>query len=319
MIKNWLKDEYINEFRDYENSISNPFTILDNDERLEYLTKVLAPDEQLELISHTEIINVLTEMRSRQENGKSLWQRFQYKTGSKSRNLSVPCPQLKSFFMNYLCSFINKREAHSCCHGAEKVWSPKKSLESHLPIKRALSFDLSSAFENTTLNYVFGFFFDAIDGNSPYETRRDVAGFLARISTVRYEHERALPQGSTHSNHLFNRILYPLDSMIHNQAQVRGMKYSRWVDDFTISSAGSEDAAAFLGSIELVMQYFPISPTKSFFQVNDSTNEHSRVYLLGHIIHGAEITKNSKEKRDMYKVNPLDLDELFLNKRYGWC
>jgi len=331
MICDWIQGEYDEFFLDHTSNIENPFNLLDSEERVEGMLKIFSQDSQepLTLLSLEEgsLIGLLREARSLNENKKSLWRRFKYNTGGKIRNLSVPGPVLKSFFEKYFNDFIKGHPAHTSCHGAEKGWSVKGSLESHLPINSALSFDLSSAFEKIELSYIFGFFFDRFeeldDSSISYETRRDVSGFLTGISTVNYSESRGLPQGSSHAPCLFNRILYPLDSMIFEGASLRGMHYSRWVDDFTISSRNSSELPDFIGAIDIADKYFSLSREKSFFQNNsnhckeESNLDEKGIYLLGHRINGGEIFKNSKEKKDVHKEGQFDYHKL-LEKGYEY-
>lgn len=96
------------------------------------------------------------------------------------------------------------------------------------------------------------------------------------------------------------------------ETDTRRMHYSRWIDDFIVSSDSLDDFLEFVGAMDLVVKHFSISRSKSFFQVNPSNygesgvNNGEGVYLLGHTVSGNEIFKNSKEKRLEHKVAPFD-------------
>jgi hypothetical protein len=148
-----------------------------------------------------------------------------------------------------------------------------------------------------------------------------VAAFLTEISTVPYRQEggfsiRGIPQGSPHAMHLYNRVLFPLDDKVSSSAVARGMRYTRWVDDFTITSPNDSNFGNFAGAVQMVGKYFKISPGKTYFQRNplffpdESWGDLDGVYLLGHIVNGTGLTKNSDEKRQTYKVAPVKLEDL---------
>lgn len=330
MINDWFRGDYDEFFLDYTDSVENPFELIRSEERIEGLLKIFSQsEEQFSLFpQESSLITLLREVDFLNESGKFLWRRFRYNTSGKIRNLSVPGPVLKSFFDKYFNDFIKSHSVHLSCHGAEKGWSVSKSLGFHLPLNSALSFDLSSAFENVEERHIFGFFFDRSeelsDPSISYETRRDISGFLTFLSTVSYSGSRGLPQGSSHANFLFNRVLYPLDSRIFKEASLRGMRYSRWVDDFTISSDSSSDFSDFLGAMEVVHEHFPFSRGKSFFQTNpnlyngeSNLDNGEGIYLLGHRINGKEIFKNTKEKKENNKKGGFDYDEL-IEKNYPY-
>jgi hypothetical protein len=110
--------------------------------------------------------------------GKSLYQRWVRIEGTKRRILSVPNDALKFFLQMCVLDFIKTPGVHECCHGGEVGWSPKKSLETHLPLSCALSFDLKSAFQNTDFKMIFNFFYLLLGNFFPGETRRQVSGFF---------------------------------------------------------------------------------------------------------------------------------------------
>ena len=242
--------------------------------------------------------------------GKSLYQRWTQKIDDKERHLSVPNKSLKRFFDSYLLSFIKQQKVHEKCHGGEVRWSPKTSLETHLPCENAFSFDISDAFRNTNFVKVFSYFYRRAELLGFHcEDCADVASILALLTTVRYNCDRGLSVGSPISMALFNRIMQPIDEKLDFKSKERGFRYSRWVDDFTISSQCYNGLEQFLGSVDIVSEEFPISKEKIFFQNSD------KIYLLGHkIINGKILEKNIKDERLKNKNSPINFYEWFDNK-----
>ncbi len=244
--------------------------------------------------------------------GDSLYQTWTQKVGEKERRLAVPKQPLKEFISEYLFPFIRTIKVHNGCHGGEKGWSVAGSLGTHAPCRSALSFDLKSAYENVKGDYVYGFFKRLAEERGFEEHAKDIANFLAFVSTIDYGEKRGIPQGSPLSTALFNRLLYPVDLALSQRAHERGFRYSRWIDDITISSEHAEKQERFLGAVAFTMRYFPVSDKKVFFQDEDP------IYLLGHKIYDERITKNSKEDRLANKSAPLDFRKVLGQNYESW-
>ena len=261
----------------------------------------LTPDELVE------------EMRERYERNR-LYRTWKQVIDGKSRSLAVPSECLQEFLQRYILPLIKRRENHPQSHGGVESsgWTPKRSLETHLPLRSVLSFDLASAFNNVGITHVFDFFYDLFS-NCDEPDRSDFAGFASTITTVTYDDKRSLPQGASHSMPLFNRILREFDGRLDESAQGIGSTYTRWVDDITISSREEKDIEDFFGAVVLTSQFFPVARGKIFFQRSTQP-----IYLLGHIIERGKVYKNSKEDREKNKVQPLDYEEWFgrEEKRY---
>lgn len=249
---------------------------------------------------------------------KSLYQRWTQRIGDKERQLSVPKKPLRKFIDGYLSYLIKKEGVHEGCHGGEVGWSVEKSLENHLPCKSALSFDLEKAFENISHESIFNFFYGLLDYDLPDREKENMAGLFSMLCSVRYSDRWGLPQGSSCSMALFNRILFSLDEELSQESKERGFRYTRWVDDITITSPKNVGIENFLGSIELTERYFPVAREKTFFQ------DGGRIYLLGHkICYDNRLEKNTKEEKLKNKNPAINLDEWFSEsgtKRYKpWC
>jgi len=243
-----------------------------------------------------------------------LYRRFEIKDKGKLREISVPNKILEKFILNYITPLINKTQVHRCCHGgvkSEEAWTPKKSLESHLPCKSALSFDLKSAFKNTSYARVYELFYNCLDFFEQ-EERKKFSEMLSFLCTVNYSEARGLPQGAGLSIALFNRILYPLDELLFEKCEEKSLKYSRWVDDITITSPTEIDLRYMLGAAALADRMFGLSRDKLHFQ------QSFPIYLLGHKIIENSVIKNSKEERTQNKVKPLDFSVFEKINYEGW-
>ena len=130
------------------------------------------------------------------------------------------------------------------------------------------------------------------------------------MCTVTYNDQRSLPQGSPHSMPLFNRALYDLDDLLDSKAKERGCAYTRWVDDLTVSSPYLASPEEFMGAVALVRETRPVARGKIFFQTSQNP-----IYLLGQVIEGGRVFKNSRQEREENKTPNLDYAEWFGGSR----
>ena len=244
-------------------------------------------------------------------NGKPLYIAWKQNINGKTRNISVPKPPLKNFIQKYLVPLVKSARVHVSCHGGEEGWSVKKSLKQHLPLASVLSFDLSNAFENFPALSVY-YFFDNI--LKDYSDKEKISHFLTLLCTVKYSHGRGLPIGSGLSMALFNRALYDLDEKLYNVSIYKGFRYSRWVDDLTISSSFKKSVGSFFGAVELTNRKYSVSDKKTYFQENDKD-----IFLLGHkITPDGKLFKNSKEERIRDKQFPLNYEKIIKQVYESW-
>lgn len=261
---------------------------------------------QPSLFLEQEVRDSLNGVLGLQDNG--LYQRWTQYVDGKSRLLSVPKKDVLLFFKRFLLGLIKQREAHPQAHGGEVGWCARGSVESHVPCESVLSFDLQSAFEVVPTKWIYRFYHDILVGLAETE-RKIIADFLTEISTVPYStvpynSRRGLPIGASHSAALFNRVLYDVDCVFSEKARERDFRYSRWIDDFMISAQKDVDEQAFIGALELAMKLgLEIHPSKSFFQ-----RKREGVYVLGHIISGEGVRKNTRVIALENKTKPLVLE-----------
>jgi len=308
----WLPSDSINELIKYSFELQHPLQLLDSEDKKANITKWLGELSKNKVYQpslfggngNEEITYLLDSLLSLRKDNRALYKRWKQKVNGKERDLAVPQKALEELLKGYVLPLIMSAPCHSQCHGGEKGWSAQKSLATHLPFKSVLSFDLSDAFKNIELPYVYDFYHRNMGQIEDPIQRMEVAGFLTTISTV-YDGDRnssVLPQGSPISAALFNRILYPIDELFFQYCQDKKLTYTRWIDDFTISSKKRGIAMEVL---ELAGRAFPINPRKIFFQTEDRS---AVFYLLGHKIMGNIIVPVSREE-SKNRGEPISLGE----------
>lgn len=289
-------------FHRFHESIASPQELLDDPTKrsqLETSLRLLKPDRTF-FSMNGEIDSLFNEM-STQGNFYKQWKQ---KVGKKTRSISVPHDSFEYLLREYVLPFVKSLPTYSACHGGEKGWSPEKSLKTHLPLRSLITFDMKDAFSQATIDYVFGFLYESLEGRLEEDARFTTAGFLASVCTVKtYSNnsifEVALPQGSLVSMALFNRMMYPIDKALYRAARKKGMKYSRWVDDFTVSSTKRNRFNDFSEVLHTAQQYCSLAPEKIFFSYQ------GYAYALGHRVNYALIEKLDRSLFEKERGNPI--------------
>jgi hypothetical protein len=305
-----------NKLQDFYDSVNTPLDVL-TDSRREGVIRVierLNPNPGLFSLNGqlTGCLDGIMEQRH-------LYKRFDMQRGTKKRRFNVPHLYFRSFVEEHVLPFVKSFPVHRACHGGEKGWSVARSLATHIPVRSALSFDMQSAFSQAKINNVFDFYYNSLEGRADNDQDRiNVAGFLSGISTVGLEmiemsgrrgrldisgrekfENSELPQGSPLSMALFNRLMFSADEELERQAKKKGIRYSRWVDDFIFSSMKRRNFDEFSKMLRIAQASFYLAPEKVFFSYQGPA------YLLGHRLNYDSVEKLDKDEFNRRRPNPL--------------
>lgn len=314
---------------------SSPHKLLEEPSRraglIEVLEHILPRAQQINLFNMDSQLPALLDELNQQG---QFYQRWTGRNERKVRNFAVPQKAFKALLQQYILPFIKSLPVHSCCHGGEAGWSVRKSLETHLPVMSWVCFDMEAAFDQAEINHVFNFLYEHLGRFCQDDEQRvDAAAFLASLCTVkkwrsegkleksgfivqinneearsptelRYAHQgeyftASLPIGSPVSAFLFNRMLRPIDAEIERRARKKGMRYSRWVDDFILTSPKRRHFGHFAQVMRIAQESFSIAPNKVFFGYA------CPAHVLGHEIRLNEITKLDKREFEKRRSRPL--------------
>lgn len=289
----WLPRSSTNQYLAFLDSVDRPLGVFDDSVRAERLRdawySILPQEEQLSFLSTSPTLKDRLEAVATMGRDSRYWHRFfTIRSKNKKRDIQVPHEALQALQREYVLPLVRTLPVHPAAHGGEPGWSPSRSLASHTsqgPIGAAFSFDLRNAFANTHSQYVFDTFYRNLrDHLGDTEVARDLSGTLTALSTVVRDGIDALGQGSPISMAVFNRVLEPVDALLARVAGSRGLHYSRWVDDFILTSTRKfTTPRRFVGATRLVREDFPLSANKVVFQPHQPA-----FYLLGHVIEGTE-------------------------------
>lgn len=141
------------------------------------------------------------------------------------RTISQPARQLKAIQSWILRNILDKLYSSEHSYGFEKGSSILQNASPHIGSNYILTLDLKDFFPSITANRVYTIF-----RSIGYNTK------IAAILTNLCVHENSLPQGAPTSPKLANLICLKLDTRIYGYAGSRGMTYSRYADDITLSA-----------------------------------------------------------------------------------
>lgn len=149
----------------------------------------------------------------------------------KKRLIASARRELKVIQSRILHNLLYKIPISPHAHGAVPKRSAKTNAAVHSGQRCKFCMDLKSCFPNIPSSRVRRLYEETL-GCSPV-----VAQTLTNLTTFNYE----LAQGFPTSAAIVNIICIPLDKNIHKYIQPKGLKYSRYIDDITISGAYISD------------------------------------------------------------------------------
>lgn len=143
----------------------------------------------------------------------------------KIRDVAQTNSLLKFFQRSILDNLLTPLTISPNAHGAVPGHSSKTNATVHVGKKCVFGIDLKSCFPKIHSSRVRKLFEDGL-GCSP-----TVAGLLTRLTTFDYH----LTQGFSTSAALLNLMCLPLDEKMRAFITSKGLMYSRYIDDITIS------------------------------------------------------------------------------------
>lgn len=219
--------------------------------------------------------------------------------GSKERNLIIPGGDLKSFQENFNEKYLRDYSYHPsvyCCAGR----GLHEAVKAHLKHPHFLHIDIKSFFPSVSVADVRQAFGRV--GVDP-----DFIPTLTRLVTVNGE----LPQGAPTSVGVGNLALEEMDERLGNFCDGKGLTYTRYVDDISIS--GGSRLEKFESTIRNIVQEcgWPLNDKGGLYGPED------RHDLLG-LVAGEELSIREEYKTDLkeliHRYNNGNVDENNVNR-----
>lgn len=172
----------------------------------------------------------------------------------KYRVIAQPCRELKAIQGWILRNILDKLRPSPFSKGFEKGESILSNAVPHIGSNFILNIDLEDFFPSITSPKVFNVFLSL-------GYNRRISSILTNICT----YKSRLPQGAPTSPKLANLVCSRLDMRIQGYAGIRGIKFTRYADDITLSAQTFkkiEKAGYFLNTI-IPSEDFKINMSKT--------------------------------------------------------
>jgi len=151
------------------------------------------------------------------------------KTNGSYRRIAQPSRELKAVQAWILRNILDKLSPSEHCKGFEKGSSILDNASPHVGANYVLTVDLKDFFPSVNASKIFGVF-------SSIGYNKQMCVLLTNLCTF----EGGLPQGAPTSPKLANLTCARLDARIHGYAGSRGIVYTRYADDLTLSAQNLE-------------------------------------------------------------------------------
>lgn len=163
------------------------------------------------------------------------------KKNGKKREIAQPNRELKAVQAWVLRNILDKLSTSPHSKGFDLGTSILGNASPHQGANYVLTLDLEDFFPSITANKVYGVF-------SSIGYNKEVSSLLTNICVFKGR----LPQGAPTSPKLANLVCAKLDARIHGYAGPKGIVYTRYADDMTLSAQSIqklERARHFIGTI----------------------------------------------------------------------
>jgi hypothetical protein len=135
-------------------------------------------------------------------------------------------PRLKAVQIKIKERLLQRVIFPSYLHGSLRGRSPRTNAASHIRAKITFAEDISNFFPSASRALVHRVWTDL------FGFSEDVAALLTALTTK----DGGLPQGATTSSYLANLVFWDYEPGLVKILALRGLRYSRYVDDITVSS-----------------------------------------------------------------------------------
>ncbi|WP_346238682.1 reverse transcriptase family protein [Niabella insulamsoli] len=223
------------------------------------------------------------------------------------RYIHVPDGELKFLQRWILQNILEKIDSHVACKGFDKEASILKNAEVHLNKEAILKIDLQRFYDSINEKRVFGIFKSVGYHSNLAVSLAKICTFLPSFSLlnsftktekelkdkIQQSREGILPQGAPTSPKLANLISRRLDKRIAKLAERRGLSYSRYADDLTLSGNYEELRAVKKG-------VFRIITGENFYVNNNKTKllrRGNRFLVTGLSVHNNAVSVPKAKKR----------------------
>lgn len=165
------------------------------------------------------------------ENASQFYRVFKREVKGKNRRLVESTGRLKRIQRKILDDILLRLPQSESSFGQVKGKTIKDNAKVHARSKYIVKLDIKDFYPSIHSTKVYNFFV------KKQQCSPDVAHILTALTTYEY----ALPLGTSTSPMLADLIVRPIDARINGMAKKVGLKYTRYVDDLTLSGSFSTE------------------------------------------------------------------------------
>lgn len=160
-------------------------------------------------------------------------------------------------------------------HGSLRGRSPRTNAETHVRAKITFAEDVSNFFPSASRALVQRVWADL------FGFSQDVAALLTALTTK----DGGLPQGAVSSSYLANLVFWDYEPGLVKILNLRGLRYSRYVDDITVSSPLRLDPSEktyVVGQIYGMLLHHGFQPKRSKHEITTAAKSMRTTKLVHH-------------------------------------
>lgn len=188
----------------------------------------------------------------------------------KPRQICAPVESLKKLQREILDNELSKVKCHKCAYGFVKGKTIWDNAKVHVGSGAVLNIDLKDFFPTITKEQVE----KALVANG---FDKEKAAYIADVCT----YKGVLPQGAPTSPMLSNIVAKPMDKKIYTLCKKRGLKYTRYADDITISGDSVEGLLEVKPKIFSIISSFGWKVSGSKVKIVSRNNPSKRMEVTG--------------------------------------
>lgn len=212
------------------------------------------------------------------------------RNSNEQREIEVPHPKIKEVQKLINKHIFSKFNMSDSCHGFHKNRSTLTNALPHVGAKTLLKFDIKDFFPSIKLNMVvkqFRFFGYGVN----------VSKYLGYLCV---NNKFSLPQGAPTSPYLSNLICIKIDKRIEAFCSSKGLSYTRYADDITISSKEMISYNKFK-FIESVIQNIINDPEELYsFKLNEKKS-HRIINGQKMVVTGVLVNTKANAQKSIYR------------------
>ena len=215
------------------------------------------------------------------------------KKDGKPRVINEPLPSLKEIQRWILENILESVPVHPCAKAYIKGLSIIDNARFHKGQKSVLKMDILNFFPSINAKYVYALF-----------KRLGYSPGVSKLLTELITYKNGLPQGAPTSPAASNIIMFKADRRIFGYAKSKGLRYTRYADDITLS--GDINSGESISFIEKVIKETGFKTNRKKTRV---INQSSQQIVTGVVVNQKlQAPKNYRKKIRQ---------ELYYRKKYG--